>query len=342
VFTVPLLAAAFGVILFAAELFTNGVEWAGMRFGLGHGAVGSILAAIGTAMPETMVPLIAIIFVGSASANEVGIGAILGAPFLLSTAALAVAGTGLFVYGGRRRPGGKNLQLDAPVISRDFSFFFVAYLAGIASTFLVSRGEKVAVALLLLAAYATYVYLALTDSGEAADEETLEPLRFFRFMGGLGSPHTFLVLFQVSVALGGIIGGAYLFVDEIDKVSDSLSIPPLALSLLIAPLATELPETFNSVIWIRQGKDTLALGNISGAMVFQSTIPVSIGVIFTDWNLTTTALIAAAIALVSTAIVFLALRREGTLSGATLMRAGLLWLAFVIYVSVRIALNGST
>ena len=35
---------------------------------------------------------------------------------------------------------------------------------------------------------------------------------------------------------------------------------------------------------MREGKDSLALGNISGAMVFQSTIPVGIGLIFTDWD----------------------------------------------------------
>ncbi len=43
--------------------------------------------------------------------------------------------------------------------------------------------------------------------------------------------------------------------------------------LLVAPIATELPEKFNAVIWIRQGKDTLAMGNITGAMVFQASIP---------------------------------------------------------------------
>ena len=36
---------------------------------------------------------------------------------------------------------------------------------------------------------------------------------------------------------------------------------------------------------MREGKDALALGNITGAMVFQSMIPVGIGLIFTDWAL---------------------------------------------------------
>jgi cation:H+ antiporter len=327
------------IILIAAELFTNGVEWAGVRLGLGHGAVGSILAAFGTAMPETMIPIIAIIFVGSASSNDVGVGAILGAPFLLSTAAFAVAGTGLLVYGRRRRHG-LRLNLDNDAINRDFTWFFLAYALGIASTFLPSHPLKVGVAVVLLVLYAIYVYRAVSESGASEDEESLEPLRFHRVTGGIGSPHSLLVSAQVIAALAGIIGGAYLFVTEIDRVSDSLSVPPLALALLISPLATELPETFNSVIWVRQGKDTLAMGNISGAMVFQSSIPVAIGVIFTSWVLDTTSLIAAAIALGSTGLVFASLRLQGYLSAGTLMRAGLLWIVFVAYVVAKIAVGG--
>jgi cation:H+ antiporter len=60
----------------------------------------------------------------------------------------------------------------------------------------------------------------------------------------------------------------------------------LVLALVIAPIATELPEKFNSVLWIGQKKDTLALGNITGAMVFQSAFPVTVGLWFTSWNLT--------------------------------------------------------
>ena len=54
----------------------------------------------------------------------------------------------------------------------------------------------------------------------------------------------------------------------------------MLLALVIAPIATELPEKFNSIIWVRQNKDTLALGNITGAMVFQSTIPTVVGLVF--------------------------------------------------------------
>src|SRR5204863_5983060 len=90
---VLVLAVAFVVILLGAELFTNGIEWFGHKLNLAQGAVGSVLAAVGTALPETMIPIIAILFGGgSAASDSVGIGAILGAPFMLSTLAMFVRG----------------------------------------------------------------------------------------------------------------------------------------------------------------------------------------------------------------------------------------------------------
>ena len=102
---------------------------------------------------------------------------------------------------------------------------------------------------------------------------------------------------QVGVALALIIGGAELFIHAVDHVADLFDISPLAFSLLVAPIATELPEKFNSVIWVRRRKDTLALGNMTGAMVFQSSFPVTIGLLLTPWELEGPALVAAVIAL---------------------------------------------
>ena len=95
-----------------------------------------------------------------------------------------------------------------------------------------------------------------------------------------------------------MVGGAHLFVEELVGIADSLGVDALVLALILAPLATELPEKVNSFFWVREGKDALALGNISGAMVFQSTIPIGIGLIFTDWNLSGTAILSIGLGLV--------------------------------------------
>ncbi len=112
--------------------------------------------------------------------------------------------------------------------------------------------------------------------------------------------------------------------------------PAGLIALILAPLATELPGKFNSVFWVRDGKDTLAMGNMTGAMMFQSTIPVSFGILFTPWNLTGLNVFAAALALISAGLVYLMLRRFGKLKATHLMIGGLFYLAFVIGAIVAI------
>ena len=326
------------IILAAAALFTNAIEWFGHRLGIAEGAVGSVLAAVGTALPETMIPIIAIVVVGGVDQEEIGIGAILGAPFLLSTAAFSVTGLGILSFASRRETG-REMTLDPSVIRRDLGFFFVVYLFAIGASFLPWDVAKQAVAAILLGLYGLYLYRTFSSGGAQVAEGGAELglLQFQRAIGGSGTPPTALIVFQLLVALGMIIGGALIFVDNLEQVAHELNVPALALALIIAPLATELPEKFNSVIWVSQGKDTLAMGNITGAMVFQSCIPVAVGITFTEWDLTDTALISAAIALGSAGVVYLSIRRRGALSSYVLARAGLLWLAFVIYVIVKIS-----
>ena len=101
-----LLAIAFVVILVGAELFTNGIVWFGRKLELAEGAVGSVLAAVGIALPETMIPIIAIAFGGGREAtDDVGAGAILGTPFMLSTLAMFVTGVGVLAWRRRRATG---------------------------------------------------------------------------------------------------------------------------------------------------------------------------------------------------------------------------------------------
>ena len=79
------------------------------------------------------------------------------------------------------------------------------------------------------------------------------------------------------------------------------------LALILAPLATELPEKANSVLWIRRGKDALAAGNVTGAMAFQATVPVALGLVVTSWELDRYAVVAGCVALAGGAIALWAL-----------------------------------
>src|SRR6266536_4182410 len=154
-----ILAGAFVIILSGAELFTNGVEWLGRKLNLAEGAVGSVLAAVGTALPETMIPIIAIISGGgSAASHGVGVGAILGAPFMLSTLAMFVTGVAVLAV-ARRRPAGDIMPVDTGVLAHDIRYFGIAYAIAIGAAFLPADPPwlKWIVAVVLVAIYGWYV-----------------------------------------------------------------------------------------------------------------------------------------------------------------------------------------
>src|ERR1700753_4141484 len=116
-----LIVVAFAIVRAGALLFTNAVEWLGHRLGLGEGAVGSVLAAVGTAAPETLIAIVALLDTEPES-EGVAIGAIVAAPFLLGTLAMGLVGLFAYLYRGRRAQG-TGLEAHAPTLERDLLFF---------------------------------------------------------------------------------------------------------------------------------------------------------------------------------------------------------------------------
>ena len=330
------LLASFAIILAGAQIFTNAVEWTGRRLELGEGAVGSIIAAVGTAMPETIIPVIALIG-GAEGSEDVAIGAIIGAPFLLATIAMMLVGLFAYIFRERREQG-LELSVHKPTLERDLVFFLVFFFLGCGiGAFDVPQGVQIGVAVVLLGAYATYVHRTITGGGELQPEETIAPLVFARpnpVSAEPDDPPTGLVVFQLAISLATIVGGAHLFVDELITVAESLGVETIVLSLVLAPLATELPEKANSFFWVREGKDSLALGNITGAMVFQSTIPIAFGLVFTEWDLDSVSLVSVACGLAGGLLAYEALHRRGRFALPFVIGWGALYAVFLGYVLV--------
>jgi cation:H+ antiporter len=339
-----LLVVSLLVILAGAELFTNGVEWVGEGFGLSEGAVGSVLAAVGTALPETLLPIIAIVS-GHAAGEDIGVGAILGAPFMLTTLAMVVVAVAVFIFArGGRRP--LELEIDHRVIRQDLGYFLVMYSLAVVAGVLHSKPFDYALVIVLMVGYVYYVRRHFQDDGgeerEASDQiralyvwDWLRKLRSSLPTWTKDGP-TSAPFVQVALALGLIVLGAEIFVGAVSDIGKAAGIPTLAFSLLVAPLATELPEKFNSVLWVRRRKDTLAMGNMTGAMVFQSSFPVTVGLLFTPWELSHEALVAALVALLAGSVMYLTLRIRGGLSAPLLLIQGVFYVGYVGYVLTKL------
>lgn len=328
---IAILLISLGIILAGAEIFVNGVEWLGHKLNLSEGAVGSVLAAVGTALPETIIPVIAILFGnGGGTGHEIGIGAILGAPLMLSTLAMFVTGAAVVIFRGRRIHGLK-VRADFSSMSRDLGFFLVVFMLALGCGLLPEslRFIKVLVALLLVGGYGWYVVTMVSQERDIESDDQLPACYFARKHC---PPSLAVVLIQVLFALVLIVLGADMFVNSITELALLYAVPAFVLSIIIAPIATELPEKFNSIIWVSREKDTLALGNITGAMVFQGSVIPALGIALTEWRLTEGALLSGALAILSSAFLLWQLRRNAYISGISLLFSGLFYVLFITAV----------
>jgi cation:H+ antiporter len=352
---VVLLVVAFAMLVGGAEYFTNAIEWLGRRLKLSDSATGSLLAAVGTAMPETLVPIVAIFFSAGEASHDVGIGGILGAPFMLSTLAMLVIATAVWAF--RKRRLTTQLRFNAETAASDLRFFLIAYSLAFAAAFVPPQAAVLrwVIALALIPLYFIYMRRLLRTTVEASDEE-LGPLqiiahlprRILPFENWAANPGLASILLQVTIAMVLIIGGAYLFVEQVQIVAKAVGMAPLVLSLLVTPVATELPEKLNSVLWISRKKDTLAFGNMSGALVFQSAFPVTIGILFTEWTLSLVPGdplflpgLSCVLALLSGAMLLYFVLRHDSLHVSHLLASGSLYVLFVAAVVITLVSGDS-
>jgi cation:H+ antiporter len=279
------LAISLVIILIASEIFTNALEHLGERLKISEGVTGSLFAAIGTALPETMVPILALV-AGTSAANvneEIGVGAILGAPLMLSTLSIFLMALAVV----RRRGINGSITPEPTGFIRDTRFFLMAFVLAAIALFIPVEMKiaRMGVSVLLVLLYVTYIVKTLHASKKLVAEGNGTAADNVMFLSRVGLPTTlFTIILQTLIGLGVLVAGALGFIDGVAAVSEKLGISVLLLSLIIIPIATELPEKVNSILWIRKGKDTLALGNITGAMVFQGTILPAIGILLTPWQ----------------------------------------------------------
>jgi cation:H+ antiporter len=317
-------------LLTGALMFTNAIEWLGAKLELGQGAVGSLLAAVATALPEALIPIVAVVG-ASAGADDVATGAILGAPFMLATLAMVLVGGAALIY-RRRRQQGSSLAVHPETLARDLGFFAACFAAGFAlGVFAAPLWLRIVGALMLVSAYVVYVQRTLAHSGSVQAEETIKPLLFDTTKSD--APSLGSVIAQCVVSLLAIVGGAHLFVEALTELAEHAGAKPLVLSLVLAPFATELPEKVNSFFWAREGKDGLALGNITGAMVFQSTLPVAFGMTFTDWDLDRYSIVAGVLALCGGGLAIFELQVRKRFTGLAVATWACLYVSFAVYVT---------
>jgi cation:H+ antiporter len=342
-----LLGCAVAIYL-SCEWFVNAVEWLGLQLNVGPVAVGTILAAVGTALPESVVTLVAVTFGGGEHGGDIGIGAALGGPLVVGTIAYAVVGATLLVRRHRARRAevaatvppsderppvpidedGGLQGVDSKRLARDQTWFLCIFVVKVGLGFVVFA-IKPWLGLAFFAAYGVYFWREMRADSETSPDD-LEPLKL---QPRRTVPTRWAVLVQTLATLVVIFAASQLFVAQLEWAGPALGLSPVVVALLLSPIATELPEVMNALIWVRQGKTQLALANISGAMMIQATVPSGLGLLFTPW-LFDGALLAAGIATMAAVVYLLVLLRTQRLTAGRLVGAAAFYSAFAVVLGV--------
>ncbi len=329
---IALLLGSAVVIYLSCEYFVNGVEWLGRRLSMGAQATGTVLAAFGTALPESVVTLVAVAFGATAASKELGVGAALGGPLALSTIAYATVGIVLLLT-HQNFPKGLAANGRFERLARDQRWFLLLFALKIGLGVVLFSG-KAWTGLIFLIAYGLYVREQMRHPVDPDEEEALEPLKL---APSREEPGLLPAALQTGIALVVIFFASRLFVGQLEHLGPALGLRPQLLALLLSPIATELPETMNAIIWVRQGKYALALANISGAMMIQATIPTALGLFFTPWHLGAPLILAAAVTTVAIVILWCAFRRDVASRKLLAAMGGLYALFAVLLVALRLS-----
>ncbi|HKT28582.1 sodium:calcium antiporter [Dyella sp.] len=323
-----LLSAA--AIYAACEYFVNSVEWLGKKLNLGETATGTVLAAFGTALPESAVTFVAVIAGRTPEVRDIGVGAAMGGPLVLATIAYAVVGVALWCNRSRLGRIDGRVQVAHARLARDQAWFLSIFIVKCALG-LIAFAFKPWLGVLFLLAYALYVWRELKDEPETSHDEQLEPLKF---QPRAATPSMLAVSLQAALSLLVIAVASHIFVSQIEAIGVAMHLPPHLVALVLSPVATELPETMNALIWVRQGKERLALANISGAMMIQATIPSALAIFATPWLFDVPLVVSGVLTML--AIIYLwGLFRRGNVDGRALILVGAFYLVFAGYAAWR-------
>jgi cation:H+ antiporter len=328
------------VIVAGSELFTNAIEHFGEAFNLSEGLVGSVFAAVATALPETIVPIVAVFGgagegLGGGAGQNVGVGAIIGSSFMLATLAMTLVMLFSLPRRGLRQP----FEAEPSGLRRDLSYFVCAFLIAGGSLFIPPAGWlwlRALVCAALVSIYVIYVVQTVRRSSALVAEGHATSADNPLWLRRLGLPENMATTgLEAIIALILIIAGAKGFVFGIERMASATHFSVLAMSLILVPIATEMPEKVNSILWIRRGRDTLAFGNITGAMVFQGTLLPAFGVFLASWAPRLDVLAAFGAALISSGWVWLRVRR-GRLAPAHLGINAACYIAFLTFIAVYV------
>ncbi|RRS29843.1 MAG: sodium:proton exchanger [Epsilonproteobacteria bacterium (ex Lamellibrachia satsuma)] len=238
---------AMGVLIWGAELLIHQSERIALKFNIPEFIIGATLIALGTSLPE-MAASVAASYDGKA---DIAIANVIGSNILNITLVLAA----VFLIARKIDPQRDFFAKDSTWALVPVLVFILMILDGIISRF------DAALLLLLMGAYLIFL---LQDIKNLPEDE----------LGDIDISHfswsnTIIVLFAGFILL---IIGAHFTVESAAEIAKSFGISEWVIGIIMISLGTSLPELVVSISAAMKGKADMAIGNIIGSNLANTTI----------------------------------------------------------------------
>jgi len=239
---------AMGVLIWGADLIIDQSEHIALKFKIPEFIIGATLIALGTSLPE-MAASIAASMDGKA---EIAVANVIGSNILNITLVLST----VFIIS-------KNINPKRDFFAKDSTWALVPVLVFILMILdgVISRFD----AMLLLLLMGSYVLFLLQDAKDVPEDDDEESFDMSTFSWSKVIP----------VLLGGfilVIVGAHFTVESASEIARDFGISEWIIGIIMISLGTSLPELVVSISASMKGKVDMAIGNIIGSNMANTTV----------------------------------------------------------------------
>lgn len=290
------------VLIFSGIITTRYISKISSYLKLGHFAAGFIIIAIATSIPELVVGVTSAL----EGIPELSLGNILGSNVVNLS---LIIGTAVLIAG--------EVNFQENKIKKELTYPFIIALIPIflALDGILSRFDG----LFLLIIFLAYLFLVFRHSDFEEGEEIVNRKQFLRSV------------IWFSIGLVALLVSARYLVDYASLIAVEIGIPVFFIGIILISLGTSLPELAFETISMIHGYKILAIGDLMGSTVANSTLILgAVSIIspilvpdFTEFQIVSLVMVV----LISVFIIYLRSK-----SGITRLRALFLILIYVIFL----------
>ena len=238
---------AMGVLIWGADVLIEQSERIALKFHIPEFIIGATLIALGTSLPE-MAASVAASYNGQA---EMAIANVIGSNVLNITLVLAT----VFLIA-------KNINPNRDFFAKDSTWALVPVLVFVLMIIdgIISRFD----AMLLLLLMGAYLMFLLNDAKNMPKEDIV-----------VLEEETFSWLKTIPILIVGltlVIVGAHFTVESASSIAKSFGISEWVIGIIMVSLGTSLPELTVSISAALKGKVDMAIGNIIGSNMANTTV----------------------------------------------------------------------